>query len=818
MSFALLAQTTEEAAEEERPAHFIDRWINNVTDLNKADEWFEWLGNAVEWFLWGAVVVVPIVFLIGAIVSKRSGPIVGGALATFAVLYHRILYDADSNVDPADPDKLIEGAGIPVADNALLDEWNIPFGSWFEQITRWVDLNMSETLSVIKWPFESLLDLVVGQWLVEMSWLTVCIGMFFLGWAIRNIRVGVTSFLGLAVCGLLGFEYWQTTAFTIGFIAVIVFLCVVIGIPLGVLCGRVDGVWKVVRPVLDAMQVVHSFVYMLPFIFFFGIGDTSATMASMVFALPPLVRLTNLGIRQVPEDVIEAARAYGAPEWRVLVDVQLPLARPAIMTGLNQNLLLAISMLGIAAIMGANGLGRLLFRAISNLDISLAASAGLAFFMVAVVLDRLTQPEGGDGTNLAGRVAKAWNDRKTDPEKLLEESEAIAAAARAAKQIEKPKPIERFMPAVGNERTAIFVSLGGIAIMLVSLLLTWTKDSGLISAYARRTDEELAGQTFNGIAGSGGSWFGILIAMSCGLILLSIIYTFFSPGKQSRWFGPDGSAVAAIASLVLAFFHLLANAPDAAAGFSAGIGVYVAILGGIVASAGTVWWTWVAPVGAARPLQASVGWGRVIATGAAIVVLIVAGYSGWTFDTRADSVIGPELQAELDAIQAEAREAEAADDRAKAGALAAEFTTKISEAQRTGDVVWDGFTSKGAGLGVWVILVAVLGLLATLPGVGVFGVDEHFRYRWSTIATGLGLGIVFLGVAWVLTISRVADGRLVSGVGIFFVMVGGFFLFSHGLSTQAEFTRDKLYGDDAESAEDTPPAAHDAEALDTVDA
>ncbi|MFT7648475.1 MAG: glycine betaine/proline transport system permease protein [Candidatus Poriferisodalaceae bacterium] len=801
MGDQLLATAEEDSVIIDRSGHFLDRAVNWVFDLEKGDSVFSWLGDASEWIIWRGIIAVPVLFLIGAFISRRASAIVGGVLGVIGLFWYRFYYTTDSHLD-----SVFEAGKVPVADNAILDQWNIPFGSWFEQVTRWVDINMGATLAVFKWPFESLLDLVVGQWLVEMSWLTVCLGMFFLGWALRNIRVGITSFMGLALCGLLGFEYWETTAFTLGFIAVIVFLCVVIGIPLGILCGRVDGVWKVVRPILDAMQVVHSFVYMLPFIFFFGIGDTSATMVSMVFALPPLVRLTNLGIRQVPEDVIEAARAYGAPEWRVLFDVQLPLARPAIMTGLNQNLLLAISMLGIAAIMGANGLGRLLFRAISNLDIALAASAGLAFFLVAVVLDRLTQPEGGDGTNLAGRVAKAWQNRKT-PERLLDESESVAAAARAAKQIEKPKPVERFMPAVGTERTAIMVSLAGVVITLVSLLMTWTKDAGLISAFGRRADEDLAGQTFNGLAASGGSWFGILIAMAAVLVVVSVIITITSPGKQSRWFGADGSAVAAIASAVTALMFLFANAPDAAAGHSTGGGLYVALIGTLVMAAGTIWWTWLTPVGASRPIQATIGWGRVIATGFAILTLVVSAYSGWTYDTRADSVITPELQAELDDIQALAREAEAAGNLAEAGTLAAEMTTIIAGAQRTGDIVLDGFTSKGAGLGAWLILVGFLGLIATLPAVGVFGFDELFRYRWSSIASGLGLGVVFVGIGWVISIARVADGRLLSGVGSFFAVCGGFFLFSHGLSTQTQFTRRKIYGDAA--SEGTPAADAD---------
>ncbi|MGB0502353.1 MAG: ABC transporter permease, partial [Acidimicrobiales bacterium] len=231
------------------------------------------------------------------------------------------------------------------------DQYKVNFGEWADQSVDWIDINLEWLLNIIKWPFDFLLSNVVEGFLEQRGWWLIVLLMFFIGWAVRSFRVGLFALVALTFCAILGPGYWIETARTIGFIAVAVFLCVVIGIPVGIACGRIDPVWSVVRPVLDAMQVVHSFVYMLPFIFFFGIGEESATMVTMVFALPPLIRLTNLGIRQVPEDVVEASRAYGAPEYRVLTDVQIPLARPAIMTGVNQTLLLAISMLGIAAIM-----------------------------------------------------------------------------------------------------------------------------------------------------------------------------------------------------------------------------------------------------------------------------------------------------------------------------------------------------------------------------------------------------------------------------------------------------------------------------------
>ena len=317
-------------------------------------------------------------------------------------------------------------AGPGFTDNKVLDQWTIPFGEWVEQIVGWIDQNLQTPLEIIEWPFSLLFltfvrdDAIHQPWwqITDMSWVVVCLAFFVIGSLVRNVKVGGFTALALVVCGLLGVEYWEETALTLGMIIVAVLLCAIIGIPLGILCGRVDGVWSAIRPVLDAMQVVHPFVYMLPIISFFGIGPEPATMVTMVFALPPLVRLTNLGIRQVPEDVVEACRAYGAPEWRVLFDVQLPLASRSIMAGLNQTLLLSISMLGIAAIMGAGGLGLLVFRAVQNLDIGLAASAGLALFIVAVVLDRISQTETSLDKSLLKRIRFAWQHLRT-PEVLV---------------------------------------------------------------------------------------------------------------------------------------------------------------------------------------------------------------------------------------------------------------------------------------------------------------------------------------------------------------------------------------------------------------
>ena len=171
----------------------------------------------------------------------------------------------------------------------------------------------------------------------------------------------------------------------------------------------------------------------------------------------------------------------------------------------------------------------------------------------------------------------------------------------------------------------------------------------------------------------------------------------------------------------------------------------------------------------------------------------MGGYAGWTFDTRAESVIGPDLQARLDAVELLSRQAEAAGDLGKAGSLAAEYTAMISQAQRTGDVIFDGFTRQGAGLGWIALILGLIALACALPASGLFSREEDYLYRWCTIVGGLGLGLFALAVGWIASITRVADPNLVSGVGSLFVLLGGVSIASSVRQTLAEFTRKEVY-------------------------
>ncbi len=432
--------------------------------------------------------------------------------------------------------------GVGLSETKVLDQFQLPIGHWFDQMVDWMDVNAEWFLNAVKWPFDFLLENMVNDFLLTLPWYQVVIFTVIVGSLVRTPKIGIMAGAGLMMCGLLGAMYWVETMRTIGMVLVAVGLCALIGVPLGVFCARVDSAWNVTRPVLDAMQTVHTFVYMVPFVFFFSIGVVPATMVTMIYALPPLVRMVNLGIRHVPEDVVEASRAYGATELRVLTDVQLPLAKPSIMAGLNQTLMLAIAMVGIAAIMGASGLGLLVFRAVQNLDVGLGISSGLALWTVAVVLDRLSQPEEGGEGNLLTRIREAMDNRR-DPEELLKKVEAAETDdQKAAKVIH----VEHEVVASNRERTGMaLVGLGGVVAVL-STLMTWGSGAGLFSSHSRAADIDMTGQSFNGYQASGGSWSGIVVLFMGFFAVMAAASCLTWTGGIGRLRGPGGIVAAAV--------------------------------------------------------------------------------------------------------------------------------------------------------------------------------------------------------------------------------------------------------------------------------
>ena len=213
-----------------------------------------------------------------------------------------------------------------------------------------------------------------------------------LAWQFAGRATALGAVLSLAVVAALG--VWEQAMVTLALVLTSLLFCIVIGLPLGIALAASDRAQRLIRPLLDAMQTTPAFVYLVPVVMLFGIGNVPGVIVTIVFALPPLVRLTNLGIRQVQPDLIEAAHAYGASPMQMLLKVQLPLALPSIMAGINQALMLSLSMVVIASMIAVGGLGQMVLRGIGRLDMGLAAVGGLGIVLLAITLDRITQGMG----------------------------------------------------------------------------------------------------------------------------------------------------------------------------------------------------------------------------------------------------------------------------------------------------------------------------------------------------------------------------------------------------------------------------------------
>ena len=268
------------------------------------------------------------------------------------------------------------------------EEQLIPLDSWVQTFVNWLVMNYRDFFQGIKVPIE--LSLQGLEWFFTTLPPLVVILLFAVAaWRFAGKGVAVFTVLSFFLVGYLGL--WRETMITISMVISSVFFCALIGIPLGIMSGRSDRFQTLLRPCLDAMQTVPSFVYLVPVVMLFSIGTVSGILATIVFALPPIVRLTSLGIRQVHPELIEAALAFGATSGQVLRKVQVPLAMPSIMAGLNQTLMMALSMVVIAALIGAGGLGNPVVQGLNSLQIGLATIGGLAIVLLAMVLDRITQ-------------------------------------------------------------------------------------------------------------------------------------------------------------------------------------------------------------------------------------------------------------------------------------------------------------------------------------------------------------------------------------------------------------------------------------------
>lgn len=266
--------------------------------------------------------------------------------------------------------------------------FDIPLAEWVDALMDWVLLHFGGFFDAIG-KFLLKVLLLIEQVFIWLPWPVVVLAVAALAW-----RAMGRWWHGLIIGGLffiIGcFGYWEMAMSTLAIVAAAVIISLVIGIPTGILMARSDTAEAMIKPILDAMQTMPSFVYLIPALMLFGLGKVPAVFATIIYAVPPVIRLTNVGIRGVPQSVIEAAEAFGSNPSQILFNVQLPLAFPSIMVGVNQTTMMALAMVVIASMIGARTLGLEVLLAINRIEVGRGFEAGLSIVLLAIIIDRIT--------------------------------------------------------------------------------------------------------------------------------------------------------------------------------------------------------------------------------------------------------------------------------------------------------------------------------------------------------------------------------------------------------------------------------------------
>ena len=274
-----------------------------------------------------------------------------------------------------------DGIGFPV-------EFGRDLARWVDDVIDWITVNLNFILDPIS---NAILRFLVTleDFLKWIPWPILIIGVTAMGYKAAGRAVGIFSLASLLLLG--GFGLWESAMETLSLIIVSVITSIVIAIPVGILAARNNTLDALLRPILDAMQTMPAFVYLVPAIMFFGLGDQAGVLATVIYAVPPAIRLTNLGIRQVSPNIVEAARSFGTSNRQLLWKVQVPMAVPTIMAGINQTTMMALAMVVIASLVGAGGLGDDVNRALSQFQPGKALNGGIGIVILAIIIDRLTQ-------------------------------------------------------------------------------------------------------------------------------------------------------------------------------------------------------------------------------------------------------------------------------------------------------------------------------------------------------------------------------------------------------------------------------------------
>lgn len=264
----------------------------------------------------------------------------------------------------------------------------IPLAEVVDRIVGWFTDTFGNSLDAFS---ETFGDIIKGlqTFLAFLPWWVIVIIFALLALKASGWKLAVGSTLGLLF--IYNLTLWPAFLDTLVLVIISALVCIIIGIPIGIMAGRNHKVNRIITPILDFMQTMPSFVYLIPALMFFGLGKVPAVFATVIFAMPPAIRLTSLGIRQVPEDLVEVGEAFGSTPWQLLWKIQLPVALPTIMAGINQTMMLSLSMVVIAAMIGAGGFGAGVLYAIGQMKIGMGFENGVAVVIMAIILDRLTQ-------------------------------------------------------------------------------------------------------------------------------------------------------------------------------------------------------------------------------------------------------------------------------------------------------------------------------------------------------------------------------------------------------------------------------------------
>jgi glycine betaine/proline transport system permease protein len=265
---------------------------------------------------------------------------------------------------------------------------SVPLAKWTDQAIDYLQAEWGESTQAFATGMEELIKGLQG-FLINMPPELLIIIFGLLAWWLVNKKTALFTIIGLMFIYNIGL--WKVSMDTLALVIGAVALCMIIGIPLGILAAKNTTAHRIISPVLDFMQTLPAFVYLLPAIPFFGLGVVPAILTTIVFAMPPVIRLTDLGLKQVPEELVELGKSFGSTFLQLLFKIELPLARASILAGINQCIMLSLSMVVVAAMIGAKGLGGVVWTAIQQLKMGMGFEAGVAIVILAIILDRITQ-------------------------------------------------------------------------------------------------------------------------------------------------------------------------------------------------------------------------------------------------------------------------------------------------------------------------------------------------------------------------------------------------------------------------------------------